>query len=656
MLEFFRQYQRYFFLVITVVVVTSFTFFGAYSTFGGDEGPKDRSIGQTVHGSPLMLSEVQKLARFIDLDREEGSNLCNDGVIRTDFLKSQIGALLVAQYFDPLKEGFAARLDRAKRFRSYAHPETPFLSAKTVWEHIIPEMNEEIANLQAFSEPSCEVFSRLAKLYLLQNRLQPEMLRRILIYQHQQYPGLRVDQRLSNIDLSLFGFHSASDWFGREFVDLVAQFILNGASAAEEKGYRVTLEEAKGDLIHNFQESIQRLKIELNLGEHLRKLGFDERSAAEVWRKVLLFRKFFGDVGEAAFVDSMPYRDFASFARELAVVQKYEWPIQIATQGDLAQFEFYVKTISKGVKGGLPTGFLTVDEVEKKCPQLVQSKYKANVAEISKQQVALRASLKQVWDWETDEKNWSLLKKEFSLPAASSKEERFKVLERAEKRNEIDAFARDRIVDENKGWIDEALAIAPAMEKTWVVSGNNDPALKGDGMYYLVENLEKISDKQILPFNEARAVLAKLVKSEEGNCPKEKNPFGLSAKEALAAMQKNKEDSRFVQSGNDPLADQFKLIRKELSIHRNSKESWMKEQAFLMLPDLWSPIQVGDSGQVVFFYLQEKKVDDAPILDHLSFGKETLSADAKAYVAEKLIALAKHKNAIVIPVQNKDEE
>ena len=81
----------------------------------------------------------------------------------------------------------------------------------------------------------------------------------------------------------------------------------------------------------------------------------------------------------------------------------------------------------------------------------------------------------------------------------------------------------------------------------------------------------------------------------------------------------------------------------------------MKEQAFMMLPDFWSPIHVADDGEISFFYLQEKKVTHEPILESLNFGKETLAADAKAYVTERLLQTVKMKNAIVIPVQRGDE-
>src|SRR5579872_5828245 len=127
MLEFFRKYQRYFFLVITVVVIASFSFFGTYSTFGGETERRDYVVGRAVDGSPMMLSEIQKLSRFISTDREDSlqgrgvpPNFCNNGVIRYDFLKVKLADLLVAEYFEALKGDFDARLDKAKRFRPYA--------------------------------------------------------------------------------------------------------------------------------------------------------------------------------------------------------------------------------------------------------------------------------------------------------------------------------------------------------------------------------------------------------------------------------------------------------------------------------------------------------------------------------------------------------
>jgi hypothetical protein len=670
MLEFFRKYQRYFFMVITIVIISSFTFFGTYSTLGGAEERPDPIIGQMIDGSKMRLSDVQKLSRFIATDREnslekrgEIPNLCNDGVVRYDLIKEGLADLVAKEYFDSLKSDLQVRLDRVKRYKPYAHPQDPTLSAKEIWDHFVPELNQEIQTLQGQNEVDLSTFTRLKELYQMQSRLHPEMLRQILIYQHRQKPSLKPDERLAYDDLALFGFHSPTDWFGRHFIELCAEFILNTAASAEQKGYEVSLEEAKGDLIHTFQESLDQLtrakkKPEMNLQSHLQMLGFDLTAASEVWRKVLLFRRYFKDVGESTFVDRLAHKDFSDYAKEMAKIELYKWPIVIQTPQDFAQFQFYVKAISKKVgKEGLPQVLLSVEEVEKKHPQLVQTTYRAKVAEVSKKQVGLIASLKEVWNWQTEDANWALLKEEFLLPNATKTEERFKILEKLDpnKRSKVDAWSRAKMVDQNPHWVQQALDSAPFGEKIWSVAGNEEPLSKS--RYRKVENLEKIQEKHILVFAEAREILSKLTPKTEPNYDSQKNPFLAASREALAALQKSREDERWVQTGTEPLMDQFKLEKKEVLLARNSKEDWMKEKAFLMLPEFWSPIHVADQGEIAFFYLQEKKSQPAPILDPLTFGlsKEVLAADAKAYAAEKLLQVVKKKNAIVIPIQKEDE-
>lgn len=760
MLEILRKYQRYIFIVVTGVVIASFTFFGTYSTIGGEEKRVDRTIGELVDGSKLQLFDVQRLSHFIASDREDLSqgrnqipNLANDGVIRYDFLRTHLADLAVAAYFDQMKSELAQRLERAKKYRPYVHPDAPFISARLVWERFLPAMNEELSALQEEKEVSPAVFTRLSRLYQQQSYFQPELLRRFLVYQHQQYPWLSLDQRLGTEDLSLFGFHTIYDWFGPDFPDLIAQFILNAAAAAEEKGYSVSLEEAKGDLIHNFQQSIEKmaksnLKPELSFGSHLRMIGFDEKSASEIWQKVLLFRRYFQDVGQATFVDRLPYKDFAGYAQETAVVQKYSWPFRLRNFNDLLQFEVYLKAVATASKNplALPRNFKKIDEVAAQFPELVQTSYRASVIELSKAQIGLKASLKEIWDWEAGDPNWAQLKKEFSfLPKADSRDERFKALEKLDpaQRAQVTGHARGLLVDAHPAWIEEAFAAGKAQELTLPVS---DAGLKlphiekgkavaallektaageeaaktallnysDDGKtIYRFENVAKVSERQILTFEKARPVLGEIAdRMLEQEYPKirSKNPQKFQdakgefkpfadvkqevgtlyfadllkaidqietndwkpgqgpadyyashrllapAQEAYTALRQNPSDSLWLKGEGDPLAEQFKLERKQLNVQRTSQEDWMKEQAFVLVPNDWSPIHVPNDGQIVFFYLQEKKESEAPILEQLSFGKETLAADAQRFLAEKLLAKIQKKHSIVIPVKKEIAE
>lgn len=618
MLELLRKYQRYIFIFVTVIIIASFSFFGTFSTF--DEGEKrvDRVIGHAIDGSPMHLLEVKQLAHFISTDREDMPqgrggipNLTNDGVVRYDFLGTHLADLLVESYFEPLRGEIQMRLDKAKRFRPYAHPEAPFLSARAVWERFLPSINQELDALQKEEVASPGVFSRLSVLCQQQSYFHPEVLRRMLVYQHQQCPWLNIDQRLSYEDLSLFGFHTAAEWFGHDFLDLVAQFILNGAAAAQEKGYRVSLEEAKGDLIHNFHVSMERIKQEVSYQQHLRMLGFDEKTAAQLWQKVLLFRRYFQDVGEATFIDRLPYKDFAGYAMETAKVNKYEWPIHLASLDDLLQFQAYLKAVALPLKDplALPKEFRSVDEVANDHPELVQTLYRAKVAELSKGQIGLRASLKEVWEWELN--NWDKLKKEFSF---LSPENSFKSLEKlsGDERAKVDAFAREALVDLNPGWIEEAISAAAPSEKSIVVSGNGvqmpnvkkgkscaewlekalqqDPeavailkCYSDDGKHFIrFDQVERVEDRHILTFEKAKEALKPLVEKEGARAKvlsvlkamdgREKNEwksgegpgeyyachrFAAAAETALAALKKDPNDPEWAVSTGNPIIDQF---------------------------------------------------------------------------------------------------
>ena len=124
------------------------------------------------------------------------------------------------------------------------------------------------------------------------------------------------------------------------------------------------------------------------------------------------------------------------------------------------------------------------------------------------------------------------------------------------------------------------------------------------------------------------------------------------SKLAFEALQNNPLDSHWVQGNKTELKEQFQLVRKEHPIQRTDKEKWMKEKAFQMVPNDWSPIHVPPDGDISFFYLIEKKPSEAPILDQIAFGKELIAADAQRYLAEKLLEAISKKQSIVIPVQS----
>lgn len=726
-------------------------FFGTFSVLSSDEKPKDPVIGHAIDGSAFHLSEVRALSRFIASDREDLSgipNFCNDGVIRNDLLRNGLADLLVASYFDPLKKGLSSRVERAKKFRPYVHPGAQILSAKAVWEHFLPSMNQDIALVQAETEITPKTFSLLSHLYQSQAHFPAETLRRILLIQQRQYKDLAFDPKLQRGDLSLFGFHTLSDWFGDDFIDLVSEFILNGAKLAEQKGFRVSLEEAKGDLSVIFEESMKQMKTSgtshfPSKGQHLRKLGFDQQSAARLWRNVLLFRRYFQRFSQATFMDRLAYTDFASYVKETALLDLYQWPsaLHLKTLDDLAQFQMYLSALFLPEKNPLhlPSQILPIEVVKQKFPELAPHLYRAKVTAVALPQVALRAPLREVWDWECDEKNWEFLKNQFRyLSNASTRAERFKVLETLDPKNraDIDTTVRVILTANHTEWISEALAQEPSEEKKLSIQGtslshvekpemffsllsaasNGDEEAKqkllsysDDGkVVYRIENIESLSST-ILTFKEAkesgvlsemtnRVLQAEYIKLRVRHPEKFQDKKGewkplsevkdtlikhvfsdlfkeiasLEKKEwtdtdyalyrllaptrvAQEDLKKNSTTSGWVQTEGDPLVQQFKLEKRECNIQRTSKEEWMNTLAFTMVSDSWSGIQVSPDGNIRFFYMKERAPADEPILEQLSFGKETIGADAQRYVAERFLESLKLKKSIIIPLQGEQE-
>jgi hypothetical protein len=555
MLRFFEKYQRGFFIFVTVMVVASFAFFGVFdAVVSNDRSEEDVKIGEYSDGSPLMRSDVLRLSRFIATDRGDLMakghgipNLCNDGVIRNDLLKTGISDLYVVDYFDSLKGDFSQRLERAKRYRGYENPEAPFISARSVWDRFMPSISSELDALKTDGEVSASTFSRLSHLYQEQALCPPEFVRRVLMYFAHQASWIKSDPYLPQTDLSLFGFHSLSDWFGANFVDLSAQFILNAAKEAQIKGYSVTKEEARADLLKNFHASMKKLA-EMKLpatetfANHLRSLGFDENSAAEIWRNVLLFRRYFHTVGQTTFIDQMPYRDFASFSREVSLVQKYEWPsaLHLKTGEDLIEFQVYLQAVSHRLNAlSLPSEFLSLEAIAKETPELVQSTYKLKVAALSMEEVGLCATMKELLEWQLDETHWNLLVSTFSwIKPANSKESRFAVIDAlsTENRLKIDAFARNMWAKNNSRVAYEQLQRLPSVERVVSVAQNwvslpgienfsqfaallesassgveeVQPLLEtysdNDQIFYRFNAVEKVSDMHVLTFEEAKSL------------------------------------------------------------------------------------------------------------------------------------------------------
>jgi len=553
MLQFFRKYQQFFFWIITVIIVFSFSFFGTFKAVNSGT-VKDPVAFEAVDGSSVTQSQFEGLVHFISTDMDDlftlgsawAGNFLNDGVIRKDFLETGLASQLAKAYFDSLKEDLRSRYDKEKHYRPYVHPQARFLSMESAWKYFSPDLKDSYDDFMALnSGMTAEALDARIRLYLAEKKFPSTTLRQVLRYQESQYEWINPDPYLSREDLSLFRYHTLEDWFGHRFVQLMAQFIINAAKIAERQGYVVTYEEAMAELM--VHADVAFTKGQRFFGMHvpssgaymdelLRRLGIDRMQAAKMWRQVLLFRRLFHDVGESVCVDRLAYEKFVEYANATVTVDEYQLPpaLRLSDYGALQKFQVYLQAVSRQPAAdlSLPVDFKDVAEVKDSYPELVQKRYHLTFVEADKSQLQAKVGVKATWEWQLQDDNWKELQHRFPDLGAvqeTTPEGRLAALDRLDSRTRyrIDAFARAAIVDAHPEWLEEALyngewcttvvAIREKggqlpfkgvedrkrlMQQLDVASGNVQ--LSEDSVhYYRIEVLGRTDQEEVLTFAEA---------------------------------------------------------------------------------------------------------------------------------------------------------
>lgn len=526
MLDFLRRHQRYFFAVISVVIIISFSFFGTYGALDTDVS-HEQTVFTTVDGTNVKRLELDELATFISTDMQDklilggiwGPNFLNDGVIRKDFLESGMGFILAMNYPDELLKDLKSRAEKEKRYKLYSNPQAGFINVESAWQYFSPDMKKHYESLRLAQNPiDAEALAGRISLFLQEKQFPAPLLKQVIRYQEQQYPWLPADDNLDYTDLSLFGYHTFEDWFGPRFVRLIAQFIMNSAKEAEQKGYKVTKEEALADLLQHAATSYQQNLNNPNLGvanlkqyfdEQLRRMGMDQNKAIKVWRDVLLFRRLFGDIGNSIVVDPFSIEKIQGYAKEGVQGQLFELPedLRMNSYRQMQKLEVYLNAVAKrnqDEKGllSLPTAFLSIDEVAKNHPELIQHRYILDVAQVNKNAIQTKVGLKETWNWEVDDKNWEALKKKFpdlGIKKGATRDERFAALDSLDEktRGQVDAFARMSIVEAHPEWINQALDQAKVKTDEVVIleKGGKTALTNGEKREELIQLLNSASLK-----------------------------------------------------------------------------------------------------------------------------------------------------------------
>mgnify|MGYP003417631753 CR=1 FL=1 len=490
MLELFRKYQRFIFIVVTVVIILSFSFFGTYNTLSTGNWREDVAF-QAIDGSEVSRADEEEMALFLATDADDkayyggawGPNFLNDGVIKKDFLTTGLATEIVAFSPEDFRDDLMRRLDKEKSYHPYQHPGADFLSANAVWTYFAPEIPKNLQDLITQDDPaSPKAFQARANLYLAERKFPPYLLRQFLVNQEKQYKWISPDPQLSDLPLSLFNYRGFEDWFGSKLQKKIARFVIETALVAEREGEYVSKSEALKDLLDRAKESFSLYRNTKNLGvtspteyfqEQLRLLNMDQTRAVRVWRQVLLFRKYFHKASVAAANSVAPHTEKAETASRVVL---YQLPkeLHLATSKAWEELEIYLAAVAPPVPSlDMPTDFFSPKDVATLYPELTQRRLVLEIQELSYKKLIAQLSVKELLDWQMHDTNWGQIEEKFRTLSGqgTTLQNRLEALQKLDQNTkmQLNTFTKEQILQQRPSFALELLNRAPPSTQTLYV-------------------------------------------------------------------------------------------------------------------------------------------------------------------------------------------
>lgn len=503
MLHFFRKHQKVIFLGTTIVVVSSFVFFGTYNTLGQTRPTiQDKELLRLIDGSPLMRSKALLMSRFLSYGPEDkkGSdgvvNMLNDGVLEKDILSAPFARMICREFGSSFDGEIQKRIRAISHYTPYVHPSQADISEEKILLTFEPSLVELTARAKKNAPVNAiEAFSLLAEGYVKSRKLPYDMIKRVLLYQ-QQISGAQVDPNLDTRQDGFLGLTSAATWLGKEFIDISAELICNGAALAKSRGLSVSKASARASLLHNLKTSIEKgSKHKLQDSElvdafyqQLAALGIEEGRCIELWQDVLLFRKLMTPKSCSAKELPDSFKQKMDLAKEVRVLDLYELPsvLRGADFNSMLKLQLYIDSISTPRQRGdilsFPKEILAASEIEKRAPELVQKRFSLEYAEVKKTDILSSIPLKEIWLWQVEDSNWpSVVQAAASLAKhiRADRDSRFSLLEAlsSKERQAVDLLACNAIFENRPQLLKNALQNAEKKSRDISLSGHEDATI-----------------------------------------------------------------------------------------------------------------------------------------------------------------------------------
>lgn len=478
MLGIFKKYQKFIFAITAIFVCSSILLFGLFPK--NTSVVKDPVLFKTNSGRKIKQSLFNGLKSVLLTNNGEdllygqtlGMQFFSENVFARNLVETHLLSLIAHKKASELSETWKQQLEREKQFKTYTHPEAPYLNAENVWAKHAPNIKDKLDQLRHETDFE-KAFKIRMELFLEEAQFSPFALWQFLSEQQSEYHWIARDENLMPQSLSLFGYRSLQDWFGESLINSVCEFILQINSEAKEKGYTVSLQTAEEDLMKQNQLHFEQLQY-LGLKEFsdpesyfyakVNRLGMTKMQLISLWREILTFQNYFTEVANAPLLDELTLKSFEDYALEQMEICRYVPPKELTFSSfkELCQLEVYLEALGKNIND-LSLNFTVkqIDEIASQSPGLVEEKIEVQYQEVNSHAAALAVKVQDVWSWKLNKDNWLLLMSQFpklQLDENASEEECIKLFDQLDyfTSMQIDQFVRQTLLKKNQGWVSEA--------------------------------------------------------------------------------------------------------------------------------------------------------------------------------------------------------
>jgi hypothetical protein len=548
MLFIFRQYQKSLYAFVGTLLFFSFllTTFVRVGDPSTNNQEKPKVIGKLFDGTPFSDVELHGVMTLIDADESHGET--------HPVLKSITSHLLVEdrifqRVFQAHKENLDASLldchKKISRLKSYKDPIYADLSVESIYKRLMPRTVDVVEKLRKPDLTSQEYFDLVVDYTKMKGDLSSDLIRQFFSYMAAA-KGLKVEPPQN---VSLIQIHKNSDLFSKKFMQLVACTLLNGAKYAQNAGVSYTNDEVKAEVVAKVlkilrqqqQNTLPFHKISIRNIAH--GMGLSEERFLESYKTLALFKRFLEIEKTKDLIDPLMAQKISNFANQKADLDLFKMKdeVKLNSLDELFKMQCYLEATTKVMQDRrnlqLNLEPLSIEEVKKNAPELLQVHYGINLKKISLSEVSLSIPLKKMLKWQLEDENFYAIADEFKQVqdlGAIDDVSRQIALDKLETkvRIEVDNFSRRRMALEDKELMKSAFERISFERKDveFLLSGKTTLFSGAHHSHEVTEKLQSLEDQEIFTFdNEHFYQVQVLEKSEE--------PSLLLFKEALEKGQ-----------------------------------------------------------------------------------------------------------------------